>query len=195
MFTPMSSWLESVMIAFAPCCFTSCKAPARAISGAFPEFASATSNRTVLPDCFSAWFICPTARRIDSAQLGVAIDPVRSMSCPTTIVVALLACCESAAGLQAAAQTAKANRKLFVTFIRVSKSRGLGSRRGRHDDPRTARMRKRRFDLRGDRSAGDEGERKDESPCPAASGTRVVPRFPGEVLRIELHVFPRSGAG
>src|ERR1700674_4608214 len=38
------------------------------------------------PDCLSAWFAVPTASRMESAQLGVAIDPLRSITCPSTMV-------------------------------------------------------------------------------------------------------------
>src|SRR6266851_3146430 len=138
MFTPMSSWLESVMIALAFCCFTSWRAPARAMSGALPELASATSKRTVLPDCFRASLACETASRFDSAQLGVAIEPVRSISWPRTITEPLGACGASAAGLHAAAQNARPNKIRFISF---SRSRCVGSRRGRHGDLRAMPVR------------------------------------------------------
>src|SRR2546425_477435 len=84
MFTAMSSWLESVMIAFAPCFFTRWSPSARACSGELPELASASSKRIARPSRLSAVLAVLTARRIESAQLGVAMEPVRSMTCPST---------------------------------------------------------------------------------------------------------------
>src|SRR5690349_1757771 len=187
MLTAMSSWLESVMIAFALCCLTSCRAPARAMSGALPEFASATSKRTVFPDCLSAWFMCETARRIDSAQLGVAIEPVRSMSCPRTMTEPLDDCCASAAGLHAAAHSARTKQILFILFSRL---RGVGSRRGRDRDVRMARARRRRFDLRGHREGGEHGQGQDQASDANARSSTIVPVLPTEVVWIELHGFP-----
>src|SRR5262245_26098251 len=143
MFMPMSSWLESVMIALAFCCLTTCRAPARAMSGALPELASATSRRTVLPDCLSAWLTWVTANRIDSAQLGVAIDPVRSISWPRTITDPFAEEGASAAGLHAAAQIIRARKIRFIIF---SESRGVGIRRGRQYDLRMIAAGRRRFD-------------------------------------------------
>src|SRR5712692_8512550 len=189
MFTPMSYWLESVMIALAFCCFTSCRAPARAMSGALPELASATSKRTVLPDCFRASLACETASRIDSAQLGVAIEPVRSISWPRTITEPLGACGASAAGLHAAAQNARPNKIRFISF---SRSRCVGSRRGRDGDLRTGIARRRRFDLRGQGGGGEERERENQPARAAARGAPVIPGLPGKVLPVELHGFPRT---
>src|SRR6266571_2556331 len=187
MFTPMSSWLESVMIALAFCCFTSCRAPARAMSGALPELASATSKRTVLPDCFSAWLACVTASRIDSAQLGVATEPVRSISWPRTITEPFDARGASAAGLHAAAQSARAKKILFII---LSRSRCVGSRRGRHVDLHTGTARRRRFDLRGHSGGPEERERENQPARAAAWGAPVVPGLPGKLLPIELHWLP-----
>src|SRR5216683_1435717 len=133
MFTPMSSWLESVMIALAFCCFTSWRAPARAMSGALPELASAA--------------------------------------------------------LHAAAQNARPNKIRFISF---SRSRCVGSRRGRHGDLRTGIARRRRFDLRGQGGGGEERERQNQPARAAARGAPVIPGLPGKVLPVELHRFPRT---
>src|SRR6266446_2567280 len=111
MLIPMSSWLESVITALAPCDFTTWMAPARAMSGAFPEFASTSANRrSGRPACFIAWFAVPTARRIESAQLGVAMDPLRSITWPMFTVTVF-----APSGLQAAHRTsAAATRDILV---------------------------------------------------------------------------------
>src|SRR5439155_9224559 len=185
MFTPMSSWLESVMIALAFCCLTSCRAPARAMSGALPEFASATSKRTDLPDCLSAWLTCVTANRIASAQLGVAIEPVRSISWPRTITEPFPEEGASAAGLHAAARVSTTRRIRFIIF---SESRGVGSRRGRQGDLRMSMAGRRRFDLRG--QGGRREERESEDQPSRTRGAALVPRLPAQILPIELHRFP-----
>src|SRR5712664_4032439 len=98
MWMAMSSWLESVMIAFAPCFLTTCTAPSRAMSGALPELASTRAKRNSgWPACFNAWFAVPIASRMESAQLGVAMDPVRSMTCPRVTVAVFAPSCLQAA--------------------------------------------------------------------------------------------------
>ncbi len=93
MLIAMASWLESVISALTPCCLSR-RAAARAISGALPEFSSATWKRSSeRPACFNAWLAVPTARRIESAQLGVALEPVRSITWPMVTVAVFGACC------------------------------------------------------------------------------------------------------
>src|SRR6059058_576567 len=88
MLTAMSSWLESVMTALAPSFLTRSSAVARARSGELPELPSTMSNRTLpWPACSRAWFIVCAARRMESLQLGVAMDPVRSRYWPMRTTV------------------------------------------------------------------------------------------------------------
>src|SRR5512140_128834 len=114
----MSSWLESVMMAFAPSLRTTWSAPSRAMAGALPEFASASANRnSPRPACFSAWLAVPTARRMESVQLGVAIDPVRSTTWPSTTVAVFGACwvhAEHAISAAAANRTERIGSLLFL---------------------------------------------------------------------------------
>src|SRR3954452_3004360 len=100
----MSSWLESVIRTLAPSFFTSWRAPARDMSGVLPELASASANRSsACPDCLSAELAVPMARRMESDQLGVAIEPVRSISCPTvTVAVGFGDCLQPAQAINAA---------------------------------------------------------------------------------------------
>src|SRR5712691_3567949 len=189
MLTPMSSWLESVMIALAFCCFTSCRAPARAMSGALPELASATSKRTVLPDCFSAWLACVTASRIDSAQLSVASEPVRSISWPRTITEPFDARGASAAGLHAAAQSARAKKILFIIF---SRSRCVGGRRIRNVDLHTGTARRRRFDLRGHSGGPRSASARINRPAPRPGARRSCLAFQESSCRSSSIGFPRT---
>src|SRR6266446_10521977 len=208
MLIPMSSWLESVITALAPCDFTTWMAPARAMSGAFPEFASTSANRrSGRPACFIAWFAVPTARRIESAQLGVAMDPLRSITWPMFTVTVF-----APSGLQAAHRTsAAATRDILVipSPLRVES-------RPPSDCPARSRRGQKNVDGEGPFSghlAGDRGrfslnagggrhqpsgaeredrERDGQGPGTAQPHLRIVRRLPPIVACIELHGIPPS---
>src|SRR5260370_7809867 len=91
------------------------------------------------PACLSAWLAVPTASRMESAQLGVAIDPLRSITCPSTMVDALGASLHAAQAKSAAAiriqfficvPCAK-DRAPFAIVVRVNRKSKKASERQR----------------------------------------------------------------